>query len=249
MSIVIKLLYSYYVVSVVSSWLIFKKKDKMILLIDNYDSFVHNLARYLEKLGQSTVVVRNDAIDIPSIRQLRPQAIVLSPGPCTPRQAGCSIEVMKELHKNIPLLGVCLGHQVVAAALGGRVVQASEPMHGRTSPITHDSTPLFAKLPQTFNACRYHSLVVQAESLPSTLKITARSSDGTIMALEHVSFPVFGVQFHPEAILTEHGYQLLENFLTLAGCQASDNVEQLAATERFKPAEKLQRTLCEPVSF
>ncbi len=221
----------------------------MILLIDNYDSFVHNLARYLEKLGQATLVVRNDAIDVPSIRRLRSQAIVLSPGPCTPQQAGCSEDIVRELHTEIPLLGVCLGHQAIATALGGKVVPATEPMHGRTSSITHNGTPLFASIPETFSACRYHSLVVQPESLPAQLKVSARSGDGTIMALEHVDYPVFGVQFHPEAILTEHGYRLLANFLALAGCNATDNVEQLAATEQQMLAKTIQPILCEPVTF
>jgi anthranilate synthase/aminodeoxychorismate synthase-like glutamine amidotransferase len=189
----------------------------MILLIDNYDSFVYNLARYFARLGQETRVVRNDAIDIAAVRRLGPRGIVISPGPCTPREAGCSLEVVRELSGEIPLLGVCLGHQAIGAALGGQVVRAPRPMHGRSSPIVHGASGLFAGLPSPLRVARYHSLVVADEGLPSELEVTARSEDGVLMALSHRRHPTLGVQFHPESILTEGGYELLANFLRIAG--------------------------------
>lgn len=189
----------------------------MILLIDNFDSFVHNLARYFRRLGQETLVVRNDAINVAAIWQLAPQAIVLSPGPCTPREAGCSLDVVRQLLGEVPLLGVCLGHQAIAAALGAEIVRAGEPMHGRTSEVDHLDTPLFAAIPSPFVACRYHSLVVDPATVPADLRVTATAPDGTIMALEHRTLPVCGVQFHPEAILSMQGYRILANFLSLAG--------------------------------
>lgn len=188
----------------------------MILLIDNYDSFVHNLARYFQRLGQETRVVRNDAMSVDEIREWHPAAIVLSPGPCTPTEAGCSLEVVREMTGKVPILGVCLGHQTIAAALGGKVVRANEPVHGRTSEVRHGGVGLFAGLPSPLTVGRYHSLVVEETSLPSELTITARTSDGTVMALAHRQHPVVGVQFHPESILTRGGYELLANFLRLA---------------------------------
>ncbi|HEX4128767.1 MAG TPA: aminodeoxychorismate/anthranilate synthase component II [Pirellulales bacterium] len=188
----------------------------MILLIDNYDSFVFNLARYFERLGQATHVVRNDAIDAERVAQWKPAAIVLSPGPCTPNEAGCSLDVVRRLHREIPMLGVCLGHQTVAQALGGRVVRAAEPMHGRASPVFHDRRGIFTDLPNPLAAGRYHSLVVDPATLPEALRVTARTADGVVMAIEHREAPVVGVQFHPESILTDHGYELLVNFLRLA---------------------------------
>lgn len=193
----------------------------MILLIDNYDSFVHNLARYLRRLGQDTVVVRSDAITPAEIRARRPDALVISPGPCTPAEAGCSLEVVRQLIDEIPLLGVCLGHQTIAAALGGRVVRAAEPMHGRTSPVFHDGTGVFTDVPNPLTVCRYHSLIVDEPTLPPTLEVTARTADGTVMGLRHRSRPVVGLQFHPESILTEGGFQVLANFLRLAGLRPS----------------------------
>jgi anthranilate synthase component 2 len=189
----------------------------MILLIDNYDSFVYNLARYFERLRHATHVVRNTAIDTAGVRALMPEAIVLSPGPCTPQQAGCSLELVRELHAQLPMLGVCLGHQTIAEALGGRVVRAREPVHGRTSPIRHDGRGVFAGLPPRIFGCRYHSLVVEEDSLPACLEVSARTDDGTVMALRHRQLPVVGLQFHPESILTDVGYALLANFLRLAG--------------------------------
>jgi anthranilate synthase/aminodeoxychorismate synthase-like glutamine amidotransferase len=200
----------------------------MILLIDNYDSFVHNLARYFRRLGQTTRVVRNDALSLGEIQSLAPQAVVLSPGPCTPQEAGCSLAVVREFSGRIPLLGVCLGHQTIAAALGGEVVRAREPRHGRTSVIDHAGDGLFRSLPQALEVCRYHSLAVREATLPAVLKVTARASDGEVMALEHRTHLTWGVQFHPEAVLTQGGYRLLANFLELSGCSVPPNVPDVA---------------------
>lgn len=189
----------------------------MILLIDNYDSFVHNLARYLRRLGAETLVLRNDAVDFAAIRQLNPQAIVLSPGPCTPNEAGCSLNVVRELGSKIPLLGVCLGHQTIGAALGGNIIRATQPMHGRASTIRHEQSGLFENLSSPLTVGRYHSLVIDPHSLPADLQVTATTADGTIMGVAHKAWPMWGVQFHPESILTEGGYTLLANFLRLAG--------------------------------
>ena len=189
----------------------------MILLIDNYDSFVYNLARYFQRLGHDTRVVRNTAIDPAGVRTLGPEAMVLSPGPCTPQQAGCSLELVSEFHAELPILGVCLGHQTIAAALGGRVVRANEPVHGRSASIRHDGRGIFAGLPDPIVGCRYHSLVVEEASLPDCLEVSARLDDGTVMALRHRELPVVGLQFHPESILTDVGYSLLAAFLRLAG--------------------------------
>ncbi len=193
----------------------------MILLIDNYDSFVHNLARYVRELGHETVVRRNDAIDVAGIEALRPAGIIVSPGPCTPREAGISNEAIARLGAKTPILGVCLGHQCLAAALGGRVVRAARPRHGKTSPILHDGSGLFAGLPSPFDATRYHSLIVERESLPSPLAVAATTPEGEIMALRHRAWPVWGVQFHPESVLTQHGHHLLRNFLALRAEKAA----------------------------
>jgi anthranilate synthase/aminodeoxychorismate synthase-like glutamine amidotransferase len=210
----------------------------MILLIDNYDSFAHNLARYFERLGQQVTTVRNDAIDVAAVRDLRPAAIVISPGPCTPREAGASLEIVRALHAELPMLGVCLGHQVIAEALGGRVVRAAVPMHGQTSAVRHDGSGIFAGLPSPMIAARYHSLVADPKSLPPTLRATARTDDGVIMALEHIERPVFGVQFHPESILTQNGYHLLANFLRLAGVDISHDATSLAMSELRRPVSE-----------
>jgi anthranilate synthase/aminodeoxychorismate synthase-like glutamine amidotransferase len=188
----------------------------MILLIDNYDSFVHNLARYFQRLGQETHVVRNDAIDPEAAVGLSPQAIVLSPGPCTPHEAGASLEIVRQLAGRVPILGVCLGHQTIGAAFGASIVRATEPMHGRTSTIQHDQRGLFAGVTNPLTVGRYHSLVVDRATLPPELLVTAEADDGTIMALAHREWPVLGVQFHPESILTQGGYDILANFLRLA---------------------------------
>ena len=189
----------------------------MILLIDNYDSFVYNLARYFAELGCATQVVRNDVVTVAEVARMAPQAIVISPGPCTPNEAGVSLDLIRELGSRIPTLGVCLGHQALAAALGGNVVRAPEPVHGRTSLVQHNGRRLFAGLPNPLRATRYHSLIVEESSLPAELRIVARTDDGLPMALEHTVWPAFGVQFHPESILTESGHRLLANFLSLVG--------------------------------
>lgn len=206
----------------------------MILLIDNYDSFVFNLARYFRELGCEVVVSRNDALTVADVAAMQPSAIVLSPGPCTPKEAGISLEVVRQLGSTIPLLGVCLGHQTIASALGGEVVRAAEPMHGRTSLVEHNGQRLFAGLPQPLTATRYHSLIVSDVTLPSCLRPTARTQDGVLMAFEHVEWPTFGVQFHPESILTVGGHQLLQNFLELAGLrpECSHDLADIAHQER-----------------
>jgi len=206
----------------------------MILLIDNYDSFVHNLARYFRRLGQTTQVVRNDQITAAQALALKPEAIVLSPGPCTPAEAGCSLALVRQAAGRVPLLGVCLGHQAIAAAFGGRVVRAGVPVHGQASPILHAGEGLFAGLPSPLSVGRYHSLVVEEATLPQELCVTARLEDGTIMALAHRRWSIWGVQFHPESILTEGGYVLLANFLTVAGLRPASAVPSLAA-ERPPP--------------
>lgn len=210
----------------------------MILLIDNYDSFVFNLARYFERLGQETHVVRNDAIDISAIAQFHPDAIVLSPGPCSPTEAGCSLEVVRDLHTRFPILGVCLGHQTIGAALGGRVVRAEQPMHGRTSQIFHQRSSIFADLSNPLTACRYHSLVVERSSLPACLEMTAWTNDGTIMALAHREYPVVGVQFHPESILTDLGYPLVANFLRLSGIALPASIPGIQTERDVTPTDE-----------
>jgi len=194
----------------------------MLLLIDNYDSFVYNLARYFVELGCETSVVRNDAIDVAEVRQLAPSAIVISPGPCTPNEAGVSIDLIRELSPTIPILGVCLGHQAIAAALGGLVVHAAEPIHGRTSLVVHHATGLFANLPSPLRVGRYHSLIIDETTLPADLQITARTQDGIPMAIQHQSHPLYGVQFHPESVLTQHGRQILANFARTAGLKPQE---------------------------
>jgi anthranilate synthase/aminodeoxychorismate synthase-like glutamine amidotransferase len=185
----------------------------MILLIDNYDSFVYNLARYVRELGEEPVVCRHDAVDVDQILALKPSHIIISPGPCSPKEAGISTEVVRQLGSRIPILGVCLGHQCIGAAYGGEIVRAGAPMHGKISRIHHTGAGLFAGLPTPFMATRYHSLVIAPESVPFSLRITATSEDGEIMAVQHAEHPVHGVQFHPESVLTEHGYRLLDHFL------------------------------------
>ena len=181
----------------------------MILIVDNYDSFVFNVSRYFEELGQHTRVVRNDEI---IAADLNAKAIVISPGPCTPNEAGISLEMVRNFSGKLPILGICLGHQVIGQVFGGKVTRASQPMHGDSSEIDHTGEGLFASIPQKFSAGRYHSLIV--EQLENTdLNVTARSGDGAIMALQHRTHPTYGVQFHPESILTEHGYDILRNFL------------------------------------
>jgi para-aminobenzoate synthetase component II len=203
----------------------------MLLLIDNYDSFVHNLARYFQRLGQETLVVRNDAIDADRVRLLRPSAVVLSPGPCAPRQAGATLALVRALWVEVPMLGVCLGHQTIAEALGAKITRAPRPVHGQTSAITHGGQGLFANLPSPLTVCRYHSLVVESASLPASLQPTAWTEDGLLMAIQHANRPIYGVQFHPEAILTEGGHELLANFLRSAGLRVAVRTNRLAAAE------------------
>ncbi len=187
----------------------------MLLVIDNYDSFTYNLVQYLGELGQELRVVRNDAITVDEIVAMKPERIVISPGPCTPKQAGISVETIKRLAGLIPILGVCLGHQSIGEAFGGDVVRAPRLMHGKTSMIRHDQRTIFRDLPNPFEATRYHSLIVRRETLPSCLEVTAETEEGEIMGLRHRTLTVEGVQFHPESILTRPGKDLLRNFLTL----------------------------------
>lgn len=210
----------------------------MLLLIDNYDSFVYNLARYFVEMGCATQVVRNDAIGLAEIRALAPQAIVISPGPCTPNEAGISVELIREFSGSIPILGVCLGHQAIAQASGGLVVRAREPVHGRTSMIEHSGTDIFANLPTPLRVARYHSLVVDEGTLPEDLIVTARTDEGVPMALKHRSRPLYGVQFHPESVLTQQGKPLLANFARIAGLhpQVSDLTDWIEP----EPAPKIE---------
>jgi anthranilate synthase/aminodeoxychorismate synthase-like glutamine amidotransferase len=188
----------------------------MILIIDNYDSFVYNLDCYLNELGCETAVVRNDEITVEEISQKKPAAIILSPGPCTPDEAGISVPLIQKYCRDIPILGVCLGHQCIANAFGGKIIRAEEAVHGRVSEIYHQEQFLFEGISSPFTATRYHSLIVDEVSLPEELTITARTDDGVPMSIQHSEFPLFGVQFHPESILTNYGHQLLANFLELA---------------------------------
>ena len=187
----------------------------MMLMIDNYDSFTYNLVQYLSELGQKLVVYRNDKIDIEQIKRLKPSHIVISPCPGRPEEAGISEDVIKEFGQKIPLLGVCLGHQAIGEVFGGKVIRADNLMHGKTSLIYHNNNPIFKGLSNPFEATRYHSLIVDRKSLPDTLKITAWTKDKEIMGLAHKKFPIWGVQFHPESILTKEGKQLLKNFINL----------------------------------
>jgi anthranilate synthase component 2 len=185
----------------------------MLLMIDNYDSFTYNLVQYLGELGQDVHVYRNDQISVDEVERLKPTHIVVSPGPCTPNEAGISVEAIKKLSGKIPLLGVCLGHQSIGAAFGGNIIRAKQLMHGKTSMIHHANKGVFAGLPNPFEATRYHSLVIERETIPDCLEITAWTEDGEIMGVRHKTLAVEGVQFHPESILTQHGHEMLANFL------------------------------------
>ena len=215
----------------------------MLLLIDNYDSFAHNLTR----LGADVCVVRNDAMRAQDVLTLGPAAIVLSPGPCTPNEAGCSLELVRCCGDQLPILGVCLGHQVIVAALGGQIVRV-DPMHGRTSTIRHDGHGVFQGVPNPFIGCRYHSLAAERSSLPPQLEVTAETEDGVIMAVRHRERPIVGLQFHPEAILTEHGYTLLANFLRIAQVDVTGAVPS-AADELRSPASVAVELPRSPVTF
>jgi anthranilate synthase/aminodeoxychorismate synthase-like glutamine amidotransferase len=188
----------------------------MILFVDIYDSFVHNLARYFHRLGHETTVCRHDLLDIEEVKIIRPAAIVFSPGPCAPQQAAGAIDIVREYRDTVPMLGICLGHQIIAAAFGANIVRAMEPMHGRASAIEHNGAGIFAGIPNPFVAGRYHSLVVERESLPPEIEVTAWTAGGEVMAIAHRELPIVGLQFHPESILTEAGYDLLAGFLRLA---------------------------------
>lgn len=187
----------------------------MLLVIDNYDSFTYNLVQYFGELGADLKVYRNDEITNDEIRELAPDKICISPGPCTPAEAGISCEVVRAFGKTIPILGVCLGHQCIGQVFGGDVIRAERLMHGKTSPILHKGQSIFAGLPDSFEATRYHSLIVKRETFPEVLKITAETAENEIMGLQHREYPIHGLQFHPESILTENGKQLLQNFLDL----------------------------------
>ena len=188
----------------------------MLFMLDNYDSFTYNLVQYLQMLGQEVRVERNDKISVAAVLALQPDFLVISPGPCSPLEAGISVPLIQAAAGKIPLLGVCLGHQSIGAAFGGKIIKAKRLMHGKTSQITHDGTRLFAGLKSPLTAIRYHSLVIESESCPECLEVTARAEDGDIMAVQHQTLPVWGVQFHPESILTPAGKRLLGNFLAMA---------------------------------
>jgi anthranilate synthase component 2 len=185
----------------------------MILVLDNYDSFTYNLVQYLGELGAEVKVVRNDELSVEEVEALAPERVVISPGPCTPNEAGISLALVSRLAGRVPILGVCLGHQAIGQAFGGRVVRARQVMHGKVSRIRHDGRGVFAGIPDEFAATRYHSLAIERASLPAALQVSAQAEDGEIMGLRHAALAVEGVQFHPEALLTEHGHRMLENFL------------------------------------
>lgn len=185
----------------------------MLLMIDNYDSFTYNLVQYFGELGEDVRTYRNDEITLEAIEQLNPSRICISPGPCTPHEAGISVAVLKHFAGKLPILGVCLGHQSIGAAFGGKVIRAQQVMHGKTSPIKHTGVGVFKNLPSPYTIIRYHSLAIERDSLPDCLDVTAWTDDGEIMGVRHKQFPIEGVQFHPESILSEHGHALLQNFL------------------------------------
>ncbi len=188
----------------------------MLLMIDNYDSFTYNLVQYFGELGEDVRVARNDEITLDQIEQLAPARICISPGPCSPNQAGISLALLQRFAERIPILGVCLGHQAIGQAFGGKVVRAKTLMHGKVSPVEHTASGVFANLPNRFSAARYHSLAVERSSLPDCLEVTAWTEDGEIMGLRHRTLPIEGVQFHPESIATEHGHAMLKNFLQMS---------------------------------
>lgn len=187
----------------------------MLLMLDNYDSFTYNLVQYFGELGEDVRVYRNDQITVDEIEALKPDHICISPGPCSPAEAGISVAVIKHFAGRIPILGVCLGHQSIGAAFGGKIVRAKEIMHGKTSLVTHRGTDVFRGLPSPFTVIRYHSLAIERASLPDCLEVTAETADGEIMGVRHKTLPIYGVQFHPESILSEHGHDMLRNFLTI----------------------------------
>lgn len=208
----------------------------MLLMLDNYDSFTHNLVRYFHELGQTVRVERNDALSVADIRALQPAALVISPGPCTPNEAGICLAAIEQLAGELPILGVCLGHQAIGQVFGGKVVRAHEVMHGKRSRVRHDQSALFADIPEYFDVVRYHSLVLEQSSLPECLKATAWVADAgmsaEIMALEHRELPIFGVQFHPESVLSECGHQVLANFCKLLPDLTVEQQHALQSTNR-----------------
>jgi len=206
----------------------------MLLMIDNYDSFTYNLVQYLGELGEEVRVFRNDEITLDAVGKLGPARIVISPGPCTPNEAGISVPLIREFAGRIPILGVCLGHQAIGQALGGRIVHAKQLMHGKTSAIHHDARGVFKGLPDGFTATRYHSLVIERASLPACLEVSAWTDDGEIMGVRHKELTVEGVQFHPESILTEHGHRLLGNFLAAGRTRMSDQLLTAKPPEEFE---------------
>lgn len=208
----------------------------MLLMLDNYDSFTHNLVRYFHELGQTVRVERNDALSVADIRALQPAALVISPGPCTPNEAGICLAAIEQLAGELPILGVCLGHQAIGQVFGGKVVRAHEVMHGKRSRVRHDQSALFADIPEYFDVVRYHSLVLEQSSLPECLKATAWVADAgmsaEIMALEHRQLPIFGVQFHPESVLSEYGHQVLANFCKVLPGLSVEQQHALRSTNR-----------------
>jgi len=187
----------------------------MILMIDNYDSFTFNIVQYLGQMGEDVQVYRNDKISLDEIKKLKPQAIFLSPGPCSPREAGITVDVIREFHQTLPIMGICLGHQSIGYAFGGDIVRADRIMHGKVSPVSHDGKTIFTGLPNPFTAGRYHSLVVRPETLPDCLEVSAQTAEGEIMGLRHKEYPVEGIQFHPESVLTPQGKRIIRNFLKI----------------------------------
>ena len=206
----------------------------MIVVLDNRDSFVFNLARYFVLLGAQVKVLPSHETDLEEIQSAKPQALVISPGPCTPKEAGVSIACVQKFRGSTPILGVCLGHQVIVEALGGVVLPSNEPRHGRMSSVMHECTDLFSGIPNPMSACRYHSLIAEEQSLPETLQVTARTQDGVIMAIENRYEHLYGVQFHPESILTQGGFRLLANFLSTAGIGVENSL-----------LDKLDKSVCE----
>lgn len=220
----------------------------MILLIDNYDSFVHNLGRYLRQLGQETVVARNDALSLMDIQRMQPTAIVISPGPCSPSEAGLSVEIVQHFCDQIPILGICLGHQAIAVAFGGKVFRTQRPVHGQAREVLHDGRGVFFDLPNPLTAGLYHSLMVDPETLPTDLKVTARTSAGIVMGMRHRRWPIVGLQFHPESILTQRGHELLAGFLRIAGVPLPALAD--FASQELREVKPLPRPVPEtPVTF
>ncbi len=208
----------------------------MFLLVDNYDSFTYNLWHFLGELGAEVVVHRNDQISVDEALALQPSGLIISPGPCDPDRAGICLELIRQAPVTLPILGVCLGHQCIGQAFGGKIIRGPEPMHGKMSDMQNQGAGIFEDLPSSFSATRYHSLVVERASLPDTLEITAETEDGLIMGLRHKSRPIFGVQVHPESIASQYGYQLLANFLRLAGLQAAPMQSVDALQENLRKA-------------